>query len=72
MLEFRNNAERILGKVQKGERLILTHRGKPVARLEPIVDIGPKADDPIYSLTDLAVDSKSLTNAEMDSIVYGQ
>lgn len=71
MLEFRRDAERVLAKVQKGERLILTHRGKPVARLEPIVDESPGADDPFYSLADLAESGDSLTNSQMDEVVYG-
>jgi prevent-host-death family protein len=72
MLEFRRNAEGVLAKIQKGERVILTHRGKPVARLEPITAETPDADDPIYSLTDMAENGGSLTNSQMDSIVYGQ
>ena len=36
MLEFRHHAEKVIAQVQKGQRLILTYRGKPVARLEPI------------------------------------
>jgi PHD/YefM family antitoxin component YafN of YafNO toxin-antitoxin module len=31
MSEFRENAERILRRVAKGERLVLSHRGKPAA-----------------------------------------
>ena len=72
MLDFRRDAERVLAKVRKGERLILTHRGKPVARLEPIVDETPHPDDPFYSLTDLAVPGGSLSNTQMDEVVYGQ
>jgi len=33
MLEFRQEAEKILGRIQKGEHMILTYRGKPAARL---------------------------------------
>ncbi len=36
MLEFRRNAEGVLRRVAKGERLVLSHRGKPAARLEPL------------------------------------
>lgn len=39
MLEFRHDAERIIERVRKGERMILTYRGKPVVRLEPIYDL---------------------------------
>jgi prevent-host-death family protein len=71
MLELRLDAEAIIAQVQKGQRMILTRRGKPVARLEP-VDEGPDADDSFYSITDLAVPGGSLTNEEIDKILYGQ
>jgi antitoxin (DNA-binding transcriptional repressor) of toxin-antitoxin stability system len=35
MLELRQNAERVLSRLLRGERLQLTYRGKPVATLEP-------------------------------------
>jgi prevent-host-death family protein len=71
VLEFRRDAESIIRKVKQGKRLILTYRGKPVMRLEPIPEreIGP--DDPFYSLGQLAVSSgKSLSNEEIDRLVY--
>ena len=72
MLDFRRDAERVLAKVRKGERLILTHRGKPVARLEPIRDESVGADDPFYSLCELAEPAGSLSNQQIDDILYGQ
>jgi prevent-host-death family protein len=72
MLDFRRDAERILDQIQKGERLILTRRGKPVARLEPIMAQRPDADDPFYALTDLAESGDSLTNPQIDEAVYGK
>lgn len=72
MLDFRNDAERILAQVIKGERLILTRRGKPVARLEPIVEEVPDVNDSFYSLTDLAETGRSLSNKQIDNILYGQ
>lgn len=72
MLDFRRDAERIIGQVQKGQRMILTRRGKPVARLEPIEAAPPHTDDPFYSLTELAESGPSLTNAQIDELVYGQ
>lgn len=72
MLELRLHAEKIIGQVQKGERLILTRRGKPVARLEPIRRDKIDLDDPFYALGDLSVKSgKSLSNNQIDDIVYG-
>jgi len=73
MLDFRHNAEKILAQVQKGERIILTNRGKPVARLEPITPESVDADDPFYSLAELAeAGGGSLSNAQIDDILYGQ
>ena len=71
MLDFRLDAERIIAQVQKGQRMILTRRGKPVARLEPIAEV-PDADDPIYTLADLAVSGESLDNSQIDEILYGK
>lgn len=72
LLDFRLDAERILGQVMKGERLVLTRRGKPVARLEPIAQDTPDVDDSFYSLTDLAETGKSLSNKQIDDILYGK
>ena len=73
MLDFRNNAEKIIAQVQKGQRMILTRRGKPVARLEPIVQETGSGDDPFYSLSELSDHAgESLTNAQIDDILYGQ
>jgi prevent-host-death family protein len=72
ILEFRLNAERIIAQVQKGQRMILTRRGKPVARLEPIGDETPNSEDPFYSLTELAESCASLTNARIDEFLYRQ
>lgn len=77
MLDFRQNADKIIAQVQKGQRMILTCRGKPVARLEPIIKEAANGDDPFYSLSELsgATDGgvgESLTNAQIDGILYGQ
>lgn len=77
MLDFRLDAERIIAQVQKGQRLILTRRGKSVARLEPIQDEIAQ-EDPFYSLADIgepgvpAQPGDSLSNAQIDQAVYGQ
>ena len=73
MLEFRRNAEKIIRRSLQGERLVMTYRGRPVCRLEPVQAQAPAADDPFYRLPDLAAGKgTSLTNAEMDRIVYGK
>jgi antitoxin (DNA-binding transcriptional repressor) of toxin-antitoxin stability system len=71
VLEFRRDAERIIRRVQQGKRFVLTYRGRPVMRLEPIVnrEIGPA--DPFYSLDQIAISGgKPLSNEEIDRIVY--
>jgi prevent-host-death family protein len=73
MLDFRLHAEKIIDQVQKGQRLILTRRGKPVARLEPIIAASLGADDPFYRLSEKADDGgEPLSNAQIDEILYGQ
>ena len=72
MLELRRNAQDIIGQVQRGERLILTYRGKPMARIEPL-ETDLSEDDPFYRLADLAdSNADGLTNQEMDATIYGQ
>lgn len=72
MLDLRRHAEQIIAQVQKGQRMILTRRGKPVARLEPIRAETIEADDPFYSVGDLAEPAGPLTNRQIDEIVYGR
>jgi prevent-host-death family protein len=72
MLDFRRHAEAVLDEVRRGQPFVLTYRGKPAARLEPIVERQITPEDPFYALDRLA-DAKgaSLTNDEIDRIVYG-
>ena len=73
VLEFRQRAKSILASVEKGQSIVLTYRGKPVARLEPIGLNSVSGDDPFYRLNELATkNGKSLTNSEMDRSVYGE
>ncbi len=72
MVEFRKNAEEIIARVRKGQRLVLTYRGSPVARLEPIRQEAVNSEDPFYALANLAdARGKSLTNEKIDEIIYG-
>jgi len=75
MLEFRSNSARILRRVEKGERLVLTHRGRPVARLEPTARTPSpcRPEDPIFHLEDFCFDGprSKLKNSEIDRVVYG-
>ncbi len=75
MLEFRKNAEGILRRVAKGERFLLSHRGRPAARLEPVITNGPgdAAMDRFLTIGQRAVPSpKGKTrHIDLDKILYG-
>lgn len=75
MLEFRRDARRWLDAVRSGERFVLTYRGEPVARLEPVRPASSTVpdDDPLLRVEDFAVDGAGgeLTNQEIDRVVYG-
>ena len=75
MLEFRKNAEGILRRVGQGERFLLSHRGRPVARLEPVTN-GNGSDaskDPFLTIAGRAVPSPkgNTPHSEIDRIIYG-
>ena len=71
LLEFRRDAEAVIRKVRQGKRLILTVRGKPVMRLEPIRPRRVDLSDPFYQIAKLAVSGgASLSNEEIDRVVY--
>ena len=72
LLEFRKNAQAALDKVASGQAIVLTRRGRAVARLEPIGEERIEANDPIYALGDVAVDGTPLTNEQMDREIYGR
>lgn len=44
--ELQRNAENILRRIGKGERLVLMHQGHPVGRIEPVTEPVISADDP--------------------------
>jgi prevent-host-death family protein len=76
MLELRRDARRALAAVRRGERLLLTYRGRPVARLEPIREERPEVpgSDALLRIEEFAVDGPAgrTTNAQIDRIVYGE
>jgi prevent-host-death family protein len=72
MLELRLRAKEILGQVRAGRPIVLTYRGQPAMRLEPIAPVEADAEDPFYHLADLSKRrGKSLSNREIDQAVYG-
>jgi|WetSurMetagenome_2_1015567.scaffolds.fasta_scaffold1538957_2 prevent-host-death family protein len=73
LLAFRRNAKQVLKWVQQGQQMVMTYRGKPVARLDPIGSHRRPSVDPFLGLVGLSKRSrgKSVSNAEIDKIVYG-
>lgn len=72
LLEFRQSAQAVIRYVERGQSVVLTYRGKPVARLEPMTRRAASPEDSFYSLDQLAdARGESLTNDEMDRVVYG-
>ncbi len=77
MLEFRRDAEAVIRQVQAGEPLLLTYRGKPAVRLEPVEQESEKRKKSLLSICELGErlvppgPTTTLTNEEIDRIVYG-
>jgi antitoxin (DNA-binding transcriptional repressor) of toxin-antitoxin stability system len=75
MVQFRQDAEGVLRRIAKGERFLLSHRGKPAARLEPLDAPAPAdpATDPFLGIARRAKPSpKGKTkHGEIDRILYG-
>ena len=75
MLQLRRNAAGILRRIAKGEHFILSHRGKPAARLEPVAGAGTYDvdDDPFLTIGRRAKRSpKGKTrHQDIDRILYG-
>lgn len=76
MLEFRQDAEGYLRRLAKGERFVLSHRGRPAARLEPLLGAPNPAPggDPFLAIGARAKPSpKGKTrHADIDHILYGR
>ena len=73
MLEFRRNAREVIEKISSGECMVLTYRGKPMVRLEPVEEERIREDDPFYKLPEMAEeDGESMSNEEMDRTIYEQ
>ena len=74
MLKFRQNAAAVLRQISRGERFVLTHRGKPVARLEPPGTDSPAdpSRDPFLNIARRAVPSPrgKTRHQDIDRILY--
>jgi antitoxin (DNA-binding transcriptional repressor) of toxin-antitoxin stability system len=76
MLELRRESAAVLSRLSKGERLILSHRGRPVARLEPVghEEQIPPDGDPFLNVKSRAVPAPggSTKHHQIDAILYGK
>jgi prevent-host-death family protein len=76
MLEFRKNAQGLLRRVGQGERFVLSHRGRPAARLEPVTApaASNSAGDPFLTIGRRAAPSPKgeTRHADIDRILYGR
>ncbi len=75
MLQFRRDAEGILRRVARGEQFVLSHRGRPAAKLEPIdtpEELDP-ASDPFLCIGQRATPSPKgkTSHQDIDRILYG-
>ena len=71
ILEFRRDARGVIRKVRQGKSLILTYRGQPVMRLEPIQGNVIDQDDPLYTISKLAEHDRQLP-VEQTLTISGQ
>ena len=74
MLEFRLDSRSVIRGLSRGVRYVLTYRGKPLAKLEPILASQVSdPDDPIFSLRKRAQPSPlgTLEHEQIDRMVYG-
>jgi antitoxin (DNA-binding transcriptional repressor) of toxin-antitoxin stability system len=76
MLEFRRGAGRLFKRLARGEHFVLTHRGKPVARLEPpdVSALPARSKDRVFRIEDYVVDGSEtpFDHRDIDLIVYGR
>ena len=73
----KTHLSKLLGRVERGERITIARAGKPVAVITP-APVAPhrpplSSDDPLLNLHKFGFDGPGgkLTNAEIDRIVYG-
>lgn len=48
--EAKNGLSGLLGEVRRGETVLITHRGRPIARIEPCHVVGPGEEHAVAEL----------------------
>jgi antitoxin (DNA-binding transcriptional repressor) of toxin-antitoxin stability system len=77
MLDLRTNSKKLLKELKKKENITLTYRGKAIGTIQPIVEESDWIEDPLsHFINNLPSSPKktrksSITNSEIDSILYG-
>jgi antitoxin (DNA-binding transcriptional repressor) of toxin-antitoxin stability system len=71
MLDLRQHAKQIVDRAQHGERMLLLYRGSPAMVLEPYREEKEQGDDPVFSLSSVSGNGESLSNKEIDEVLYG-
>jgi len=72
--ELRASLASVVERVQRGEKITLVHRSRPVLQLVPLEDPaegGPLEADPLYEAGALGSSSDGLTASDHDAVVYG-
>ena len=47
--EAKAHLSRLLRRVERGETVVIVHRGRPIARIEPVRDAGLAGDDAVLA-----------------------
>lgn len=75
MLELRSRGKDVVSRLERGETLALTYRGRRVATLVPAgldSDFPVPADDPIYRFAGGAEPMGGMSNEQIDRLLYGE
>ncbi len=75
MLELRSRGRDVVRRLERGEKLALTYRGKRVATLVPECSGKNRpipADDPIRTFHLHAEPMGVMTNEDIDQLLYGE
>ena len=71
--ELKTHTGRVLEAMRRRRSITVTHRRKEVARLVPVPPLEPamSVDDPLFRLSEIAEAMGSMTNEQIDQLVYG-
>jgi len=72
--DLRSRTSSLVRTLERGETVVLTCRGRKLARILPLKsDNGVEADDSLYNFHHLAEKrAKPLSDREIDAMVYGR